>query len=147
MKNENFVADQLLERYKSIRKESSVSEADILQELAAIYDEAGKLEQAEKIYRQALAMEPENPTFLNNLAYFIYKNNTNLNEGVILIDSALQMRPDDWFFLATKGELRYKQGRYEEALELFEKSWKLKPEYNHEIYLDIQAAKKALGIQ
>ena len=147
MGDENMEADQFLEKYISIRKENSVSESDIIQELAAIYDEAGKLEKAEEFYRQALALEPENPTYLNNLAYFIYKNDTDINEGVILIDRAMQMRPDDWLFLATKGELRYKQGRHEEALELLEKSWKLKPVYNHEIYLDIQAAKKALDIQ
>ena len=39
----------------------------------------------------------------------------------------------------------YKQGKVKEALEILEKSWDLKPMYNHQLYLHIEEVKKALA--
>jgi tetratricopeptide (TPR) repeat protein len=141
------MADFYMKKYISIRKEQSWSEGRIANILADIYSEADMWDKAEIYYRQALASEPENPVRLNNLAYCLSKNNANINEALSFIDKALQLDPGHFMFLATKGELLYKMGRYEEALELLEKSWKLKPAYNHWIYLDIQATKKAITNQ
>jgi hypothetical protein len=47
----------------------------------------------------------------------------------------------------TKGWGFYKQGRYKEALEILERSWELKPVYEHEVYLHLEAAKKAVAGQ
>jgi hypothetical protein len=41
----------------------------------------------------------------------------------------------------------YKQGKDKEALELFEKRLELRPVYNHELYLHLEAAKKAVAGQ
>jgi hypothetical protein len=49
--------------------------------------------------------------------------------------------------LDTKGWGLYKQKKYKEALELLEKSWDLKPYYDHELYLHLEAAKKAVAGQ
>jgi tetratricopeptide (TPR) repeat protein len=140
-------ANAYIERVKLILKEGSESDANISLALAGIYDEANMPERAEEYYRQVLVLEPENPTILNNIAYFFYRLNINIDEGLNLINKALQLNPDNFIFLATKGELLYKQGKYKEALALFEKSWELKPIYNHDIYLDIQMAKKAVAGQ
>ena len=136
-----------IKKYMTILKENGASELEILMRLATIYSNAGMIDKEEQYYRKILLFEPENPTLLNNLAYSIFKNNINLDEGLNLIDKALQLNPDNYIFIATKGELLLKLGKYKEALELLEKSWKLKPEYNHEIYLDIQEAKKAVASQ
>jgi hypothetical protein len=41
----------------------------------------------------------------------------------------------------------YKQGKYKYALGILQKSWDLKPVYDHGIYLNLEAAKKAVADQ
>lgn len=41
----------------------------------------------------------------------------------------------------------HEQGRYQEALEVLEKSRELKSVYDHEVYLHIEAVKKAVAGQ
>ena len=47
------------------------------------------LDKAEEYYRQALSLEPESPGRLNNLAYFLIDKDRNINEGLKLVDKAL----------------------------------------------------------
>ena len=79
---------------------------------------------------------------LNYLAYFLIDKDRNINEGLELVDKALELSPDDYNYLNTKGWGFYKQGKNKEALELLEKAWKLKPIYNHDIYLHLEEVKK-----
>ena len=136
-----------IDKYISIRKENSAFEAAIATSLAGIYSEAGILDKAEEYYRQTLSLEPENPTIMNNLAWFLIDMDQNINEGMELIDKALELSPDVDYMLDTKGWGLYKQGKYKEALEFLQKSWDLKPIYNHEGYLHLEAAKKAVASQ
>jgi len=69
----------------------------------------------------------------------------NIEEGLELIEKALESDPERYIYLDTKGWGLYKQGKYEEALEVLEKSWELKPRYNHEIFLHLEEAKKAVA--
>jgi tetratricopeptide (TPR) repeat protein len=134
-----------IKKYISLRKEGSASEAVIAISIAEIFSEAGIPDKAEEYYRQALSLEPENPFMLNYLAYFLIDKDRNINEGLELVDKALELSPDDYNYLNTKGWGLYKQGKNKEALELLEKAWKLKPIYNHELYLHIEEVKKAIA--
>ena len=82
---------------------------------------------------------------MNNLAWFLIDNDRNINEGLDLIDNALKLEPDNYIYLDTKGWGLFKQGKYQEALEFLDKSWALKPVYNHEVYLHLEAVKKAVA--
>ena len=115
--------------------------------MAQIYSEAGILDKAEEYYRQALSLEPENPARINNLAYFLINKDRNINEGLELVNKSLELNPENYNYLDTKGWGLYKQGKYHEALELLEKSWEFKPRYNHQIYLHLEATKKAVASQ
>jgi uncharacterized protein HemY len=87
---------------------------------------------------------------MNSLAYFIFTDNRNINEGMELVEKALELKPDDYDFLDTKGWGLYKQGKYHEALEVLQKSWDLRREkaiYNHVAYLHLEEAKKAVAGQ
>ena len=46
-----------------------------------------------------------------------------------------------------KGWALYKQGKYKEALEFMQKSWDLRPVYDRELFLHLEAAKKAVAGQ
>jgi len=71
--------------------------------LAFAYEEAGLLDKAEKFYRQALALEPENPIRMNNLAWLLIDKDRNIGEGMKLIDTALELTPDEYTMVDTKG--------------------------------------------
>ncbi len=140
-------ANEYIDKYKSIRRNKMASEAVIATSLAEILSEAGIPDKAEEYHRQALLAEPENPIRMNNLARFLIDKDRNINEGLELIEKALEINPDNYEYLDTKAWGLYKQGNYMEAFELLEKSWELKPVYNHEIYLHLEAAKKAVASQ
>jgi tetratricopeptide (TPR) repeat protein len=143
-------AIDIIEKYKSIRKENSASEADIATSMGLIYSEADILDRAEDYYRQALSLESENLALLNKLAWFLIDNDRNINEGLELVIKALKVDPDNYLFLETKGLGLFKQGKYQEALDIFQKSWELRREkavYNHEAFLHLEAARKAVAIR
>jgi tetratricopeptide (TPR) repeat protein len=143
-------ANRYIEKYVSINKKNSVSDADIRTGLVWIYTEGGVLDKAEAILREALSLEPENPIRINNLAYFLIDKDRNIFEGLELADTALKSSPDDYDFLYTKGWGLYKQSNYKEALGILQKSWDLRREkagYYHEAFLHLEAAKKAVANQ
>ena len=131
----------------SICKDQLWSEARTINGVANIFLDAGILDKAEENYRKALFWDPENLTRMNNLAYFLIDADRNLNEGLELVDKALKMSPDSYLYLDTKGWGLFKQGKYQEALEVLQKSWDLKPTYDHDIYLHLEAVKKAVATQ
>jgi tetratricopeptide (TPR) repeat protein/TolB-like protein len=133
------------DKFKSALKENSASEAQILARLGDMYSEANLPDSAEVFYRQALFLEPDEPARMNRLAWFMFDKNRNLNEGMELIEKALEVSPDTPDYLDTKGYGLYKMGRNEEALALFEKSWnKL---MRHVYYYHIELAKRAIAEQ
>ncbi len=140
-------ANSIIEKYISIRKGSSASEAVIATNLAGIYSEANLPDIAEKYYREALSLEPGNPWRPHNLAYFLIDKDRNIDEGLQLIEKAQLLNLDEFYYADCKGWGLFKQGRYEEALRLLERSWELKPVYDHEVYLHLEAAKKAVAGQ
>lgn len=112
-----------------------------------IYTEGGVLDKAETILRETLSLESENPIRINSLAYFLINEERNIKEGLELADIALKLRPDNYNFLHTKGWGLYKQGKYREALEILQKGWNIRREksvYDHEPFLHLEAAKKAV---
>lgn len=126
-------------------EENVYSEAVIAANLGSIYEKAGLLDKAEEYYRRALSLEPERPSRLNSLAYFLIDHDRNIPEGLELIEKALESDPDNYLYLDTRGWGLYKQGNYREALELVERSWELKPVYDHELYVQLDAIKKTLS--
>jgi len=148
---DTVAANQYIGRLISICKEDSWSEADITTNLASVYSRAGILDKAGKYFRQALFLEPENAWKLIDLAWFLIDNDRNVNEGIELIDKALaifhEIKPDNYYLFHYKGWGLYKKGKYKEALEWLEKSWELKPIYDHGLYLHLEEVKKAVAGQ
>jgi tetratricopeptide (TPR) repeat protein len=140
-------ANRYIEKIITFDKIASISEADILNRLGDIYWEAAIFNKSEDYYGQALSLEPEDAYRLNRVAWVLIDNNRNINEGLRLVDKALALKPYDYNIIDTKGWALYKLGKKAEALEILEKSWNLKPTYNHGLYLHIQEVKKAIANQ
>ena len=137
-------ANEYIEKYKTIRKENSASESAIATSLASIYNEAGILDKAEEYYREANALDPKGSLSQNNLAYFLIDMDRNVNEGLEIIDKLLELNPDNFNYLHTKGWGLYKQGKFKEALEFLQKADSAKPVYDHEVWVHLEDAKKAV---
>jgi len=135
-------ANQYIDKYVSILKNNSTPETSIVSMLAGIYSEANILDKAEEYYKKALDWEPESITRINNYSLFLIDKNRNIEEGLALIDKGLEMNPDDYWSLYIKGLGLYKQGKHKESYEVINKSWELKPAYNHEIYNLLEKLKK-----
>jgi tetratricopeptide (TPR) repeat protein len=140
-------ASRYIEKYRTALKDLSTSEAEIITRLAQIYSEASVLEKAEKLYRQAYSLEQGDVRMINNIAYFLIDKDLNINEGLGLAETALKSYPDDYRLLHTLGWGLYKQGKYNEALGIIQKSWSLKPYYDPYIYLHCEEVKKVLSEQ
>ena len=147
---DSAAANRFIEKLKSVRKDLSWTEARILTNLAGIYMQAGNLDRAEYLYRQALLSEPEKPSRLNNLARFLIDTDRNLKEGLELVEIALQLTPDDYELLDTKGWGLYKLNKYNEAFDILQKSWDSRIQnavYNHEAFQHLESAKKAAAVR
>jgi len=134
-------AGEIIDEYISARKERNASESAIAANLGNIYSEAGIPSIAEDYYRKALSLEPENPARMNSLAWFLIDKNLNLEEGLELSEKANNLNPGNYLYLDTRGWGLYKQGKYKEALECLENSWKLKPVYDHDVFLHLEKVK------
>ena len=142
----NRLADRAFSYFRSI----SMPEAEIASTNAYACIDAGLLKEAEDNFREALSLEPDNPDRLNSLAYLLIKQDLNIDEGMKLIEKALEHQPENYDLLHTKGLGLFKQGKYGEALEILQKSCDLRREfavYNHEAYLHLEEAKKAIASQ
>jgi tetratricopeptide (TPR) repeat protein len=144
---DTVAANRYIEKYISIRKEQSWSEAKIAGSIAYIYYMAKMPDKVEEYYRKALLLEPENPMRINALAYTLIDNERNIDEGIKLLETVLEINPSNYASLGLKGWGLYKQGKYREALDFLQKSWDLRMEhsiYNHAAYVRLEAAKKAV---
>lgn len=74
----------------------------------------GRLDAAEQAYRRAIALNPEDPRLLNNLAYVLMA--TKPDEAQALIEQALRMAPGQAEFLDTLAAIHAQAGRTELAI-------------------------------
>ncbi len=141
-------ANEYIDKYVSLKKESAWPESRIVNDLGNIYSDANIIDKAEEYYRQAALVEPDNKDYLNTLAYFLIDKDRNVNEGLELVGSVLKSNPDDFSYLHTKGWGLYKLGKYQVALNILQKSWDLRRDkgmYNHAAYLHLEEVKQALN--
>jgi tetratricopeptide (TPR) repeat protein len=141
---DTVAANKYFEQYINLTKEDPSSEEFVSIGPAEFYYEAGNLEKAERYLRQELSFLPDNPYRIYKLAWFLIDKDRGIDEGLELIDKALELRPDlKWYLLDCKGWGLYKKGKYEEALKALEGCWNSRVYYQHSIYLHLEAAKKA----
>jgi tetratricopeptide (TPR) repeat protein len=145
---DTVAANKYIARYINICKENSTSEADIATGLAQAYRDAGFLDKSEKYFRKALAIEPENTHRMNRLAWFLIDKERNIEEGLALVDKALNLSPDKYTYfwlMDIRGWGLYKQGKFKESLELFEKIWEQRPKYDYDVYLHLEEVRNAVA--
>lgn len=91
------------------------------------YERIDSWPEAEADFRQALALEPGQPSVLNYLGYSFLEMQTNLDEAMDLIREAAAARPDSGYITDSLAWGLYRLGRYDEALEPMERAAELMP--------------------
>lgn len=70
--------------------------------------------------REALKLEPKNPTLLNALGYILADTNQDLDEALELLQEAVAKRPQNGETIDSLGWVLFRLGRYEDALDRLE---------------------------
>lgn len=91
-------------------------------QLGSVFEEAGRLEEAERQFRRLLERDPLNATALNYLGYMLADNGQRLPEAVELIQRALEIDPENPAYLDSLGWALFKQGKVKEAEEPLRKA-------------------------
>jgi tetratricopeptide (TPR) repeat protein len=110
-----------------------------------MYEEANRIEEAEKYKRQALELDPDDPQVLEGLAWHLIEYDINLEEGMALIERSVKLDPETYNIVDTWGWGLYKSGRYEEALEALHKAQDLRSLYDPLLLGQIQAVEMAIA--
>jgi len=138
-------AEKYIDEYKTIGTIYSWSESQLLAQLGYLYSYADQNDEAENYYRQALELDPGNSERMHDLAWHLIDHDIDIDEGMKLVEKSLEIKPYDSYILDTYGWGLYKQGKYEEALKVLNKSWELRGPYDPDIYEHIQETEKALA--
>lgn len=93
---------------------------------AAEHQKEGRIEEAERIYRQVLRNNPRNVDALRLLALLALRVDRS-DDAETLLQRAIEIAPDFLLALLDLGRLRKEQDRYEEALECFDRVIALEP--------------------
>jgi tetratricopeptide (TPR) repeat protein len=145
---DTLAANEYIKKYISLSKEDVSSEEFVTIGPGQFYTEEGNLGKAEEYFRHRYSSEPDNPYRIYDLAWFLIDKDRGIDEGIQLIDKALELRPDlQWCLLDCKGWGFFKQGKYKESLKILEKCWDLRVYYQHSVYLHLEEAKKAVARQ
>ena len=83
---------------------------------------------AEKDFRKSLELNADQPQVLNYLGYSWIDRGMNLDEGLVMIKKAVELRPKDGYIVDSLGWAYYKLGRHEEAVKELERAIELRPE-------------------
>jgi tetratricopeptide (TPR) repeat protein len=140
-------ANEILVKYMAKHKELGTKENLLEFFLGQMYEEANIMDQAEMHFRKAHELNPQSVDDIYWLARFLINNDINVDEGMELIHKLLEEDPKDELTLQLEGWGLYKQGKYEEALQLLGKMWEISKGFNTEFYYHLEAAKKAVDNQ
>ncbi|MGC1784128.1 MAG: tetratricopeptide repeat protein [Acidobacteriaceae bacterium] len=93
----------------------------------ALHERQKHIDAAERQFRQALALDPNNALALNYLGYMLADHDLKLNEALQLVQRAVQLDPENGAYLDSLGWVHYKLGQYGMAEQVLEKAITLIP--------------------
>jgi tetratricopeptide (TPR) repeat protein len=118
--------------------------------LGVVYDKLGKLEAAVREMRRVIAINPKYSSAYNFIGYLYADRGENLDESVRLIKKALELEPDNGYFVDSLGWAYFKKGMLSEAMEKMEKAVSLIPndttvlDHMGDVYFKLKMNRKAL---
>jgi tetratricopeptide (TPR) repeat protein len=92
------------------------------------YERSKQWPKAEADMKQALELFPEQPLVLNYLGYSWIDQGVHLDDGMRMIQRAVEQRADDGYIVDSLGWAYFRLGNAEEAVKHLERAVELKPE-------------------
>jgi tetratricopeptide (TPR) repeat protein/LysM repeat protein len=117
------IYDRAVERLKKPTK----ADWSVFYQRGIAYERLKQWPKAEPNFKKALELFPNQPQVLNYLGYSWIDMNINLEEGLAMIQKAVELRPSDGFIIDSLGWGYYRLGRYEEAVTELERAVTLQP--------------------
>lgn len=94
----------------------------LMLEAGQYYHEAGRIDEAERVLRRAIELNPADAEAYNALGYFFAEANVKLDEAEKLVQKALELNPNAGHILDSLGWVFYRQGKFAKAIETLEKA-------------------------
>jgi tetratricopeptide (TPR) repeat protein len=91
--------------------------ADVASSTGMAYSESGNDELALRYAERAVKEFPNNPSYLNNLGYFLAEQGRDLPRAVELTNRAVELAPTNAAFLDSYGWALCQSGKYKQSLE------------------------------
>ncbi|MEO1746729.1 MAG: tetratricopeptide repeat protein, partial [Pseudomonadota bacterium] len=95
--------------------------------LGIAYERTKQWPKAETAFKKALELSPDQPDVLNYLGYSWIDMNMNLEDGLDMIQKAVNQRPRDGYIVDSLGWAHYRLGNFEKAVTELEKATNLRP--------------------
>lgn len=91
------------------------------------FERVGDWDDAERDFRRALVLSPDQPDVLNYLGYSLIDQGVNYVEALDMIQRAVEQRPNSGYIIDSLGWAYYKLGDYETAVAILERAIELAP--------------------
>jgi predicted Zn-dependent protease len=101
---------------------------DLLYDAAMVAEKLDKIDDAEARLRRVVELKPDDAQALNALGYTLVDRTTRTSEGLVLIEKANKLSPDDPFILDSMGWALFRLGRYAEAEAYLRRALKERPD-------------------
>jgi tetratricopeptide (TPR) repeat protein len=109
------------EALQSYIKASQLAPNDpkILGSVGILQSNSGATKEAIATFEKQLARDPSNPSAMNNLAFNLAENGTDLDRALSLAENAVRTAPDNPAFMDTLGWVYAKRGLDQSAIQVF----------------------------
>lgn len=131
-------------RLIDILRKSGISESDVAFHMGKLFMTTDYLE-AEKYLRDAYTYDPGDVEKMAALAWVLIRNALKINEGMELIEKAIQTDPDNPVFIHQYGYGLYLQGNYKAALSNLYRARELYQGFSYELENHIGLVNEALA--
>ncbi|RWL20923.1 tetratricopeptide repeat protein [Mesorhizobium sp.] len=118
----------LYDKAVAMLKTPTRADWNIFYQRGIAYERLKEWPKAEPNFRKALELFPDQPQVLNYLGYSWVDMNINLEEGLQMIQKAVDLRPSDGYIVDSLGWAYFRLGRFEDAVREMERAVSLKPE-------------------
>jgi tetratricopeptide (TPR) repeat protein len=117
-------SNRLEDAEREVRRALQQDEKNIgyLLTLSSIQDRRKQYKESEATLRTILSLDPDNPTAMNNLGYFLTERNERLDEALSLIQRAVNIDPTNSSFLDSLGWVYFKQNQLQLAKQYIEQA-------------------------
>src|ERR1700721_3925429 len=134
--------DQAIDSYNRAIK-ANPSDVRIYVAVGSLLETRNQWQEAEDLYRKALAIRPDYALAANNLSYLMLEHGGDLNVAVSLAQTARKGMPDSSYSADPLVWAYYKQGVYQSAIGLFQEAIKSdaqNPTYHYHLGMTYQKA-------